>query len=241
MKITVFNGSPRGEHGNTHRMVREFLAGAEEAGASTENHFLCQKKIHHCMGCFACWIKTPGHCVIKDDMAGLLEASQSSDVIVYASPIYVGSVTGIMKNFIDRCLPDADPHFQKNQYGVYCHVKRYEKYPDVVLISNCGFPEQSHFKYFRNIFTFLEENAGANIIAEIFRGQGPMLEVEEPSLKPLIDAYNALLRQAGREVVTGRRLSEETRAKLEEPFIPHDLYIEMGNKHWDQVLSKTGA
>lgn len=238
MKITVFNGSPRGIKSNTHIMVQEFLAGAEEAGAETENIFLVQKKIKHCMGCFSCWVKTPGKCIIKDDMGELLEKYMASDIVVYACPTYVGDVTGIMKDFVDRTLPLEKPHFTKNKDGIVKHVPRYDKYPRIVLVSNCGFPEQCHFKFFRNTFSYMEMNSEANIIAEIFRGQGELLKTDVPELKPILDGYKSHLRRAGREVVTDGKLSEETKAELEKPLIPYDVYLDQAEKYWNEMLSK---
>ena len=48
----------------------------------------------------------------------------------------MGSVTEIMKNFIDRMLPIFDPRTKKDNDGHYDHLPRYEKYPDMFLISN---------------------------------------------------------------------------------------------------------
>ena len=73
MKITVFNGSPQAENSNTNVMVEAFLEGARKGGAKTENIFLTHKKIHPCVACYCCWLKTPGKCAIQDDMAELLQ------------------------------------------------------------------------------------------------------------------------------------------------------------------------
>ena len=124
MKITAFNGSPKGKAGNTFIMIEEFLKGAKNAGAETEHVLLSEKKINHCTGCFACWTKTPGKCIFEDDMAALLPKLTSSDVIIYATPLYVDNVTGVMKDFLDRHIPIGDPRFETDEYGETRHPQR---------------------------------------------------------------------------------------------------------------------
>ena len=50
----------------------------------------------------------------------------------------MGSVTEIMKNFIDRMLSIFDPHTKKDNDGTYYHLSRYKMYLDMFLISNGG-------------------------------------------------------------------------------------------------------
>jgi multimeric flavodoxin WrbA len=238
MKITAFNGSPRGERGNTHFIVNEFLTGAKDAGAETENIFLVKKKISHCLGCFHCWEKTPGKCVIKDDMEELIEKFISSDIVVFATPLYVDNVSGIMKNFMDRLIPIADPHFEKDENNESRHVKRYGKYPKIFVISNSGFPEQSHFQVLKLLFKRIARNMHSQVIGEIYRGGGEILKLNMLVLKPLLWKYKNLLRKAGKEIVNNLALSEETVKKLEAPIISDEKYIKGANKKWDESLSK---
>ena len=177
VKITIFNGSPRAENGNTHVMVEAFMKGAIQAGAEVENVFLSKKEINHCRGCFSCWLKTPGKCVINDDMAELLEKFVKSDVVVFATPLYVDNVTGIMKNFMDRIIPAGDPHFEKDRGGECVHVIRSEKIPKLVVISNSGFPEQSHFQVLKLLFKRIARNMRTEVIGEIYRGGGAIFVV----------------------------------------------------------------
>lgn len=239
MKITAFNGSPRGDSGNTHVMVQEFLNGATDGGAEVENIFLVKKEIKHCLGCFKCWTKTPGKCIIKDDMAELQSKFISSDIVVFATPLYVDNVTGIMKNFMDRLVPLADPRFEKDKGGECRHLKRFEKCPTgIVVISNCGFPEQSHFQVLKLLFKRIARNMGTEVIAEIYRGGGEILRNPPLILNPLIWKYKRLLRKAGREVVENLKLSEETVLQLNKLIISDDQYIKGANEHWDNLLSK---
>jgi multimeric flavodoxin WrbA len=237
MKITVFNSSPKAGKSNTNVMVEAFLKGAKKAGADTENIFLARWKIRPCLGCFSCWVKTPGRCVIQDGMAELLGKLAETDIVVFATPLYVDNVSGVMKNFMDRFMPLADPHFEKDENGQYRHVRGSGKAPRIAVISNCGFPEQDHFQVLRLLFRRIARNLHSEVIAEIYRGGGEILQVDHLLLKPLVWKYKKLLEKAGREVAEYLQLSAKTMEELEKPIIPHDLYIKGANREWDKQLA----
>ena len=214
------------------------MKGARKGGAEVENVFLAKKEINPCRGCFSCWLKTPGECVIKDDMAELLKKFAGSDIVVFATPLYVDNVTGIMKNFMDRLIPGGDPHFEKDEGGECAHIMRSEKRVKLVVISNCGFPEQSHFQVLELLFKRVARNMRTEVIGEIYRGGGAILKDAPLILKPVISKYKKLLQKAGKEIVENQRLSKETRLKLEKPFMSDDRYIAGANEYFDDLLLK---
>ncbi len=242
MKITIFNGSPRAERGNTHFMVTEFAKGAQEAGAEVENIFLAGKEIKPCNACYACWMETPGECTTQDDMEGLFQKVISSDVLGFATPLYVDNVSGLMKNFMDRLIPLADPHFARDENGESRHPRKYDKPNQIIVISSCGFPEQSHFQVLRVLFRRMARNFSAKLAAEIYRGGGGILQSHDPSFQPYLESYKQLLQTAGKEVVLNSNLSEDTMAQLEKPLIPMpnfvDEYRKRANKMFDERLAK---
>ncbi|MHC5076197.1 MAG: flavodoxin family protein [Planctomycetota bacterium] len=237
MKMVAFNGSPRAEKGNTHVIVEAFLKGAATAGAEVENIFLARKEINPCRGCLACWLKTPGHCVTDDDMAELLEKFGSCDVAVFATPLYVDNVSGITKNFMDRFMPGADPHFSKDEGGECRHIPTI-KPPKIVVISNCGFPEKSHFQVLKLLFKRVARNMNTEVLGEIYRSGGAILAEHPVMLKPLIYRYKQLVQKAGVQIVENGGISEELQTLLGKPLLPENVYIEQANRYFDQVLGK---
>ena len=117
MKILAFNSSPRKKKSNTNRILLPFLEGAKEAGADVELVYLYDKTIKPCLGCYACWLKTPGKCCQKDDMAELLPKMMRADVIVYATPLYVFGMTAQMTpSRVIQCWSDA---------GFFCRIYQF--------------------------------------------------------------------------------------------------------------------
>jgi len=245
MKIMAVNGSAKGERGNTNVMVEAFLAGARGAGAETESVFLAKKKIAPCTACNACWMATPGRCAQRDDMDELLPMVIASDVLVFATPVYVNNATGIMKNFMDRLIPIGDPHWERDENGECRHMARHEKPRKIAVIANCGFPQQSHFQVLRLFYRRVARNIHADLVAEIYREAGALLTVPIPELRPAVERYKALLGRAGREVVELSRFSEDTIAELERPLLPSkdfvDEYMAIANRRCEEILSKRGG
>jgi multimeric flavodoxin WrbA len=240
MKISVFSGSHKGRDGNTLIMVEEFLKGAEEAGAETENIILAEKDIRYCKGKFKCWLATPGKCSIHDDMDNLLPKFMNSDIAVFACPVYFDNVPALMKNFIDRLAPVLLPHFEEDSKGEYRHAKRYGKYPKIVVISNAGLPGQTNFEVESLFFRRLARSLHTELIAEIYRGEGEIFRGQNNlMLKPLLGKYKKLLRSAGKEIVENQKLSEKTIKELEKPIVPPILYIKFGNEELDRMSKES--
>ena len=102
-KILGISGSPRPKS-NTDVMITEALKGAAEVeGVETEMISLGGKKVMPCIGCFKC-IERKELCIFrhKDYMAEFYEKWLMADGIIIGSPVYHLSITGILKNALDR-------------------------------------------------------------------------------------------------------------------------------------------
>lgn len=66
---------------------------------------LSQKKIANCVGCFGCWTKTPGKCVIRDDAVEIYPLIAQSDRVLYVSRVRYGGYDTPMKTMLERAIP----------------------------------------------------------------------------------------------------------------------------------------
>jgi hypothetical protein len=93
------------------------------------NHLrLTQLNLHPCTGCWSCWVKTPGRCAQSDDSTLVLRAYLAADLVVFATPLSLGFVRGVMKVMIDKLIPLFRPHIEVYR-GECVHTRCYDRYP----------------------------------------------------------------------------------------------------------------
>lgn len=101
-KVLIISTSLRG-NSNSEILAKECEKGAKEAGHNVELVSLKGKDIKFCIGCLVCQSK--GSCVLKDDVAEIMEKVKEAEVIVFATPIYYYEMSGQMKTLLDRLNP----------------------------------------------------------------------------------------------------------------------------------------
>jgi multimeric flavodoxin WrbA len=98
---------------------------------------LGDKSITSCIGCWSCWVKTPGRCVMKDQMAETYPDYVNSDTVILLIDTAQGFINHQAKAFLDRTIPHYHPYIEIVD-GECHHVARYKGYPDMVVYFDTG-------------------------------------------------------------------------------------------------------
>jgi len=240
MKVLALNGSPRIKASSTYHMMKPFLEGMEAAGAETNVIHIRKLHLEPCIGCYTCWARTPGVCVHDDSMAEALEKYNNADMVIFGTPLYHFTMSGIMKDFVDRLLPRLEPWLipHPNVPGVTGHPERVHKPDKVFLISPCGFPEFDHFESLVATFKQIARMENWEYAGEILRpGAEPL---SRRSLQGLFTHYYDLVRRAGEQVAREGRIADELQAKLRQDLFPggKQAFYDMAAGYWTEQMDR---
>lgn len=124
MKILAIIGSPR-KTGNTYQVTKKVEERMKQLGdVEFEYVFLKDARLESCLGCGTCFTKGEDRCPHKDYRAELEDKMYKADGVIFASPVYVFNVSGLMKNFFDR-------------FAYACHRPRFFK--SALVLTTSGF------------------------------------------------------------------------------------------------------
>ena len=102
-------------------------------GGRVETFPLRDMKLAHCLGCFDCWVKTPGMCVEADAGREIAKAIVGSDVTVLFTPVTFGGYSPELKKMVDRFVQLASPFFRMD-HGEIHHPPRYAHMPRFMVV-----------------------------------------------------------------------------------------------------------
>ncbi|MBT3368570.1 MAG: flavodoxin family protein, partial [Nitrospina sp.] len=173
------------------------------------------------------------------DMTDLRLKSRKADLVVFASPLYIFSVTGIMKNFLDRIVPNMKP-YMLIENGETKHPHRYpeDRQQGFVVFSAAGFPEVEHnFDGLKGMFRCLHSHSeqaslmgefympGAELIAQPVYGERRM-RVEQACY------------EAGEQVVTIGKIDIACMETVSDPGISQKKFQEQADYFWGSLDGK---
>ncbi|MGA3059275.1 MAG: flavodoxin family protein [Candidatus Bathyarchaeia archaeon] len=150
MKAVIFNGAKEGDL-TIDAIEKAISDRLTEVGWEVEPIELHNIHIAYCLGCFGCWLKTPGECVIKDAGHDLARKVIESDVVFLLTSVTFGMYSSELKKAMDRFpCPVLLPFFKKVNGEIH-HSNRYNKYPTLVAIGVMSNSDEESEKTFTTL------------------------------------------------------------------------------------------
>ncbi|MCP4199521.1 MAG: hypothetical protein GY762_20425 [Proteobacteria bacterium] len=232
MRILVVNGAPR-KSGHTRDIVNLFCGGIAEAGGEPDIVHLTEFTIRPCQGCYYCWTRTnhKAECILKDDMAGLIERFYEADVLILATPLYFYTFSTHLKTFVERLLPVSKPELElARTYGPMKNsLLDKERGPrGVGLIAVAGHKGLKIMDGIIPTFEMIAEGLGARQVGNILRPESFFLDFPDNDLARLRQVQ-AAIKRAGGEIVTLGQMKPETE---QEVALPLAQTVEQYSQHF---------
>jgi len=128
MKIVILDGALESTPKKWKAYLSDLVLTLRKNNHEISHLIIKDKDIHHCAGCFKCWVQTPGMCVFDDDSREVNRVVINSDFVLFASPLVMGFPTSVLKKKMDRMIPLVHPYIDIIE-GEMHHLPRYDRYP----------------------------------------------------------------------------------------------------------------
>lgn len=131
MKITVLNGNP--QPSSFDEYLAKLGSQLEATGHTVTRLDLRNLALRYCIGCWGCWVKTPGECLSRDASLDMDRAVINADFVLWAAPLKMGFPSELLKRANDKHLPLIHPYMVVDQ-GEAHHLRRYPRSPRLGLL-----------------------------------------------------------------------------------------------------------
>ncbi len=157
-RVTILNGM-RENSSPTETVHMTLVNTLARLNWNVTSFTLKDEEIRPCLGCFGCWLQTPGQCILPETHEITANVVQS-DLVVFLTPITFGGYSSELKKAVDHLIPNILPFFTQVN-GETHHKPRYQHYAKLLIIGVT--PEQDTTG--ERIFTTLAERNAINMWA----------------------------------------------------------------------------
>ena len=180
MNAVFLKGSPpAGRDLLSNRAAAAVVAITKARNWEMKTFALAAMDIQPCRGCFSCWVRTPGRCVIEDDEGVILPAVAACDLLIWLTPVTFGGYAPELKKALDRIIPLALPFFRKIR-GETHHPLRYPRQRRLLAIGTLKQEDADGEGVFRRLVERNALNMGdADAAAMVFSGDVSLAEMEK--------------------------------------------------------------
>lgn len=187
MKTIVLNGACEDAQ-YLDRIAELIVQELQSLRWEVEDLILRDIEIAPCLGCFGCWVQTPGVCLLDDDARIVTRKIVQSDLVLYFTPITFGGYSSELKKALDRSISLVSPFFARINGEVH-HQKRYAHAPKLLGVGTLHRPDEESEHIFK---TLLSRNAinmhnPAHAACVLYDGQS------DPEIRGVIQATFAEL------------------------------------------------
>ncbi len=221
--VMVISGSPR-PTGNTYQIAKAIEKEMAAMG-DVEFEYLTLKKINlqYCRGCLVCMKKGEEKCPCKDDSIMLRDKMLAADGILFISPVYVHTVSALMKNFYDR-------------FAYMCHQPRFRDKAAMFVVTTelTGGKETLEYMRFPAFTWGFKMCASLEVVYPGFlNGGGYRTKVFDQIFKAAEDFHRALTKQKRKPLLRELMFFNlmKTKVTLHKDFLPSD-YQYWEKKGW---------
>jgi hypothetical protein len=218
MRLTLFNGSPRGKAGNTAILLKHFITGFMAAkDNSYEVMYLTQVKDH----------------------PAFAEKFRKAQAAIIAFPLYADSMPAIVKDFIET----LGPAVAKRSDG----KKNTATLPALGFIVQSGFPEAVHSRYVEKYCEKLARRLGTKYLGTVIKGGVEGIQVKPPFLnRRLFVAFRSLGRHFGvtkefHPIIMKNLAGMERMSAMTRLMFRIFMATGLADMYWNMMLKKHGA
>jgi multimeric flavodoxin WrbA len=228
VEVTVVNGSPKMDKGNTAFLLSPFITGMQKAGASINLVYASSMQIIPCScGQMVCWSRTPGICIHNDEMSDLYPSLKQSDILIFATPVYT-PLPGAMQEFLNRLCPLLDPRLRFENGRSKAQFRDDVKIKKIGLLAASGWWEVENTDTVVKIVKDFTSLARCEFLPPILRPQAGNLR-SRSGMTEIGKEIMGLMETAGEQLIRTGTIETTITESIQQPLMPLEEFLAAWN------------